>query len=193
MNNEFNYRSRRSRPDSKLSLLEQRRRTRSPEDKKPREPDAWFQALLQRTIDGLVAMHLDKFESERHAEPLPGCENLSGKWSLGNVFCRWVADNRIKSPIIMNLYVGNFSFDMTERTLRELFEPFGTVSEVKLIMDRETGQSRGFGFVTMGNVSEGKAAIKGLDGKDKGGRKLTVNEARPKDDRGGRSSPGSRR
>ena len=104
-----------------------------------------------------------------------------------------VADNRIKSPIIMKLYVGNLSFDMTERTLRELFEPFGTVSEVKLIMDRETGQSRGFGFVTMGNDSEGNAAIKGLDGKDKGGRKLTVNEARPKDDRGRRPSPGSRR
>ena len=52
-------------------------------------------------------------------------------------------------------------------------------------MDRETGQSRGFGFVTMGNISEGNAAIKGLDGKDKSGRKLTVNEARPKDDRGG--------
>ena len=58
---------------------------------------------------------------------------------------------------------------------------------------REIGQSRGFGFVTMGNVSEGNAAIKGLNGKDKGGRKLTVNEARPKDDRGGRPSPGSRR
>jgi cold-inducible RNA-binding protein len=86
----------------------------------------------------------------------------------------------------MKLYVGNFSFDVTERTLRELFEPFGTVSEVKLIIDRETGQSRGFGFVTMGNVSEGNAAIKGLDGKDIGGRKLKVNEARPKDDRGGR-------
>ena len=70
-----------------------------------------------------------------------------------------VADNRFKSLIIMKLYVGNFSFDMTERTLRELFEPFGTVSEVKLITDRETGQSRGFGFVTMGNVSEGNAAI----------------------------------
>jgi RNA recognition motif-containing protein len=63
----------------------------------------------------------------------------------------------------MKLYVGNLSFDITER--RELFEPFGTVSEVKLIMDRETGQSRGFGFVTMGNVSEGNAAIKGLHGR----------------------------
>ena len=71
-----------------------------------------------------------------------------------------VADNRFKSLITMKLYVGNLSFDITERTLRELFEPFGTVSEVKLIMDRETGHSRGFGFVTMGNVSEGNAAIK---------------------------------
>ena len=98
-----------------------------------------------------------------------------------------------KTIIIMKLYVGNLSFDMTERTLRELFEPFGSVSEAKLVIDHETGQSRGFGFVTMGSVSEGNAAIKGLDGKDKGGRKLTVNEARPKDDRGGRPSPGSRR
>jgi cold-inducible RNA-binding protein len=97
------------------------------------------------------------------------------------------------SPIIMKLYVGNVSFDMTERALNELFEPFGTVSEVKLITDRETGRSRGFGFVTMGNVSEGNAAIRGLDGKDKGGRKLKVNEARPQDDRGGRPSSGPRR
>ena len=93
----------------------------------------------------------------------------------------------------MKLYVGNVSFDMTERSLRELFEPFGTVSEAKLFTDLETGRSRGFGFVTMGNVSEGKAAINGLDGKDKGGRTLKVNEARPREDRGGRSSPGSRR
>ena len=93
----------------------------------------------------------------------------------------------------MKLYVGNFSFDMTERSLRELFEPFGTVTEVKPITDRETGESRGFGFVTMGNVAEGNAAIKALDGKDKGGRKLKVNEARPKDDRGGHPSPRSRR
>jgi RNA recognition motif-containing protein len=94
-------------------------------------------------------------------------DTVLGVWPAGQVgVCLGngsVADNRIKSPIIMKLYVGNLSFDMTERTLRELFEPFGTVSEVKLIMDRETGQSRGFGFVTMGNDSEGNAAIKGLD------------------------------
>jgi RNA recognition motif-containing protein len=74
------------------------------------------------------------------------------------------ANERIhESAIYMKLYVGNFSLDMTERTLRELFEPFGAVSEVKLITDRETGQSRGFGLVTMSNVSEGNAAIEGLE------------------------------
>src|ERR1700752_2319797 len=104
-----------------------------------------------------------------------------------------VAENRSNNLIIMKLYVGNFSFDTTERSLRELFEPFGTVTEVKLITDRETGEPRGFGFVTMGNVAEGNAAIKGLDGKDKGGRSLKVNEARPKDDSGGRPFSGSRR
>jgi cold-inducible RNA-binding protein len=106
---------------------------------------------------------------------------------------RTPTDNRFKSLINMKLYVGNVSFAMTEHALRELFEPFGTVSEVKLFIDRETGQSRGFGFVTMDNASEGNAAIKGLDGKDKGGRTLKVNEARPKDDRGGRPFPGARR
>jgi RNA recognition motif-containing protein len=63
--------------------------------------------------------------------------------------------------------------------LKELFEPFGTVSKVKLTMNRKTAGARGFGFVTMGNISEGNAAIKGPI-KDKGGRTLTVNEARPK-------------
>ena len=83
-----------------------------------------------------------------------------------------VTDNRFKIIIAMKLFVGNLPFDITERTLRELFEPFGTVSEVKLIMDRETGQYSGFGFVTIDNVSEGNAAIKGLHGKDKGGQQL---------------------
>ena len=69
-----------------------------------------------------------------------------------------VTDNRFKIIIAMKLFVGNLSFDITERTLRELFEPFGTVSEVKLIMDRETGQSRGFGFVTIDNGQRRRCA-----------------------------------
>ena len=83
----------------------------------------------------------------------------------------------------MQLYVGNISFTITEADLRHMFEQFGIVTEIKVITDRETGQPRGFAFVTMSNGSEGRAAIKGLDGKEFGGRPLVVNEARPKDDR----------
>ena len=83
----------------------------------------------------------------------------------------------------MKLYVGNLSFDTTENDLQELFEQYGKVSEAALVMDHGTGRSRGFAFVTMGSASEGKAAIDALEGKDFGGRKLTVNEARPREDR----------
>jgi cold-inducible RNA-binding protein len=83
----------------------------------------------------------------------------------------------------MKLYVGNLSFDSTETDLQDLFEQFGTVKEIHLITDRETGRSRGFGFVTLGSKSEGEAAIAALHGKQVGGRSLTVNEARPKEER----------
>ena len=72
--------------------------------------------------------------------------------------------------------------------LQHIFEPFGSVTEIKIITDRETGQPRGFAFVTMGSDAEGRAAIKSLDGKEFGGRPLKVSEARPKEDRHGRSS-----
>jgi RNA recognition motif-containing protein len=93
----------------------------------------------------------------------------------------------------MKLYVGNLAFDSTEADLQELFEQFGTVSETHVITDRETGRSRGFGFVTMGNNAEGEAAIAALHGKQFGGRTLTVNEARPKEDRPRRTVSQSRR
>ena len=81
------------------------------------------------------------------------------------------------------LYVGNLSFDTTENDLQDLFSPFGPVSEVNLISDRATGRSRGFGFVTMATPEAAQAAIAGLAGKNIGGRNLTVNEARPREDR----------
>jgi RNA recognition motif-containing protein len=96
----------------------------------------------------------------------------------------------------MKLYVGNLSFDTTENDLSEEFGQFGKVVEVGLVTDRETGRSRGFAFVTMGSAAEGEAAIKALGGKDFQGRNLTVNEARPREDRpqggggGGRSFGG---
>ena len=79
----------------------------------------------------------------------------------------------------MKLYVGNISFTITESDLRHFFEQFGSVTEIKVINDRETGQPRGFAFVTMSNEPEGRAAIKNLDGKEFGGRPLIVNEPRP--------------
>ena len=83
------------------------------------------------------------------------------------------------------LYVGNLSFSTTESDLRQLFAPFGAVESASLVTDRDTGRSRGFGFVEMTNDSEAAAAIAGLNGKDVGGRPLTVNEARPKKGGGG--------
>ncbi len=81
---------------------------------------------------------------------------------------------------MFRIYVGNLNYDTTDDMLREFFEQFGQVSEAVVISDRETGRSRGFGFVTMANEDEGRAAIEQADGQDLGGRSLTVNEARPR-------------
>ena len=80
----------------------------------------------------------------------------------------------------MNLYVGNISFDTTEQRLRQVFEEFGTVTSARLITDRDTGRPRGFGFVEMAEQSEGLDAIEQLNDKEIDGRRLVVNEARPK-------------
>lgn len=83
----------------------------------------------------------------------------------------------------MNIYVGNLSWNTNDDELRGAFEAFGEVSSAKVIMDRETGRSRGFGFVEMPDDSAAKQAIEGMNDKDLGGRTLRVNEARPRDDR----------
>jgi RNA recognition motif-containing protein len=83
----------------------------------------------------------------------------------------------------MNIYVGNLSYTMTEGELRDAFAAFGTVTSAKILMDRDTGRSRGFGFVEMPNQSEGEAAISNLNGKELGGRALRINEARPRERR----------
>src|SRR3989442_8978145 len=85
----------------------------------------------------------------------------------------------------MKLYVGNLSFDTSSNELQTLFAQAGTVESVSLIEDRETGRSRGFGFVEMQTKEEGAAAIAQFNGKDLGGRALKVNEAKPREDRGG--------
>ncbi len=81
---------------------------------------------------------------------------------------------------VMKLYVGNLSFSTTENELRELFTPHGAVTDVQVITDRMSGESRGFAFVTMGNRHEGQVAISALEGLALDGRNLTVSEARPK-------------
>ena len=81
------------------------------------------------------------------------------------------------------LFVGNLSFNTTENALQDAFAAHGTVVEAVLMMDRMTNRPRGFGFVTMGTAAEGTAAMTGLEGQDLGGRNLTVNEARPREER----------
>lgn len=83
----------------------------------------------------------------------------------------------------MNIYVGNLSYSLSESELRDAFANFGAVSSVKVLTDRETGRSRGFGFVEMPNRAEAEAAVANLNGKDVGGRPLRVNEARPRERR----------
>jgi RNA recognition motif-containing protein len=93
----------------------------------------------------------------------------------------------------MKLYVGNLPYSVTDADLQDLFSQFGTVQSAQVIMDRDTGRSKGFGFVEMSTSEEGQAAIQALHDKEHDGRKLTVNEARPREDRGPRGGGGGGR
>ena len=85
----------------------------------------------------------------------------------------------------MNIYVGNLSFDTDDASLRAAFEAHGEVTSAQVVMDRQTGRSRGFGFVEMPSGEESKAAMEALDGSDLQGRNIKVNEAKPRTERGG--------
>lgn len=91
------------------------------------------------------------------------------------------------------LYVGNLSYSMRDDTLQQQFSAFGNVLSAKVMMERDTGRSKGFGFVEMGSPAEAQAAIQGLNGKDVDGRALTVNIARPMEPRSGGFGGGDRR
>lgn len=82
----------------------------------------------------------------------------------------------------VNIYVGNLSYEASDDDLRSAFEPFGQVTSARVIKDRETGRSRGFGFVEMPNADEARKAIEGVNNKDVAGRPVRVNEARPRED-----------
>ena len=92
------------------------------------------------------------------------------------------------------LYVGNLAYGASNTDLENMFTPHGTVQSAQVIMDRETGRSKGFGFVEMGNNNEAQAAISALNGQEHSGRSLTVNEAKPREDRprGGGGGGGGR-
>jgi len=93
----------------------------------------------------------------------------------------------------MKIYVGNLSFNVTEEELRQEFEAFGKVESINIITDKYSGRPKGFGFVEMASVSEGQAAITGLNGKTLRERTLVVNTARPRSESGGGGSYGGRR
>ena len=91
-----------------------------------------------------------------------------------------------------NIFVGNLSFGSTEQDVRSMFEQFGSIERVSIVTDRETGKARGFGFVEMSNDDEAERAIAALNGANLDGRAINVNEARPKEDRGGGGGGGNR-
>jgi cold-inducible RNA-binding protein len=94
---------------------------------------------------------------------------------------------------VKNIFVGNLSFNTAEEELRQLFEPFGQVDRVSIMTDRDTGRSRGFGFVEMASNEDGEKAIASLNGSQVGGRTINVNEARPKTERSGGGGGGGGR
>lgn len=91
------------------------------------------------------------------------------------------------------LFVGNLSFDISEKDLNDAFAAFGTVTEANLMLDRMTNRARGFGFVTMSSTEEAQRAIEGLNGKELRGRNLTVNVAKPREERSGSGGGGRNR
>jgi len=101
----------------------------------------------------------------------------------------------IEKEVTMNIYVGSLSYEVTEEDLRQAFEGFGQVVSVNIIKDKYSGESRGFGFVEMPDRAEADSAINNLNGKELKGRKLNINEARPRSEgrRGGGKGGGGRR
>jgi RNA recognition motif-containing protein len=110
---------------------------------------------------------------------------------LGQVYAQSNARHFVQERLV-RIYVGNLSYQVTDEELRQAFEAFGEVSSANVIMDKFSGQSKGFGFVEMSSKSEAEAAISSLNGKDLKGRALNVNEARPRPGPGGEGGGGGR-
>jgi len=111
---------------------------------------------------------------------------------FGNSLWKAAVCPTVKHHMSNKLFVGNLSFNTTENDLNDAFGAFGTVTETNLMMDRETGRPRGFGFITMSSSGEAQKAIDAMNGKDVDGRALTVNVAKPREERSGGGSGGRR-
>ena len=111
----------------------------------------------------------------------------------GNSLWKVTVCRTVKHHMSNKLFVGNLSFNVTENDLNDAFAAFGTVTETNLMMDRTTGRPRGFGFVTMASPAEAEKAIEAMNGKELDGRALTVNVARPREDRPAGGGGGGRR
>src|SRR5438876_7691446 len=98
---------------------------------------------------------------------------------------RIASESFLEALMGKKLYVGNLTYGVTNSALEQMFSPHGTVESAQVIMDRDTGRSKGFGFVEMGSAQEAQAAIAALNGQQSEGRSLTVNEARPREERSG--------
>jgi len=112
---------------------------------------------------------------------------------FGNSLWKVSVCRTVKHHMSNKLFVGNLSFNTTENSLNDAFAAFGTVTETNMMMDRETGRPRGFGFITMGSAEEAQKAIEGMNGKDMDGRALTVNVAKPREERAPGGGGGGRR
>lgn len=112
--------------------------------------------------------------------------------TFGNSLCKAPDCRTVIHHMSNKLYVGNLSFTTSQNDLNDAFAAFGTVTETNLMMDRETGRPRGFAFVTMSSTEEAQKAIEALNGREMGGRALTVNEAKPREERSGGGGGGRR-
>ena len=112
---------------------------------------------------------------------------------FGNSLWKVTVSRTVKHHMSNKLLVGNLSFNTTENDLQDAFAQFGTVTETNLMMDRMTNRPRGFGFVTMGSAEEAQKAIEALNGKELDGRALTVNVAKPREERAPGGGGGGRR
>jgi RNA recognition motif-containing protein len=112
--------------------------------------------------------------------------------TFGNSLWKVTVSRTVKHHMSNKLFVGNLSFNTTENDLNDAFAAFGSVTETNLMMDRETGRPRGFGFITMSSAEEAQKAIEAMNGKDMDGRALTVNVAKPREERTGGGGGGRR-